>query len=144
MIYALPRGGVPLGVELAKALHMPLDLIIPRKVGHPYNPEYAIAAVGERGGLVCNEAEASQVDQAWFQQQVEAERQEAHRRRAYYLKDRETIAMKDKIAILVDDGIATGLTMEAAVQDAKQGQPKKIIFQLVENSPVSRFTRDLA
>lgn len=127
VIYALPRGGVPLGVELAKALHMPLDLVIPRKVGHPYNPEYAIAAVGERGDLVCDEAEVSQVDQAWFRQQVEAERQEAHRRRAYYLKDREAITIKDKIAILVDDGIATGLTMEAAVQDVKQGKPKKMI-----------------
>ncbi len=127
VIYALPRGGVPLGVELAAALHMPLDLLIPRKVGHPYNPEYAIAAVGERGGLVCNEGEVAKVDQAWFKQQVEVERQEAHRRRVDYLKNREDIVSQEKIAILVDDGIATGLTMEAAIQDVKQGKPKKVI-----------------
>lgn len=127
VIYALPRGGVPLGVELAAALHMPLDLLIPRKVGHPYNPEYAIAAVGERGGFVCNEEEIAKVDQAWFKQQVEVERQEARRRRVDYLKNREGIASQDKLAILVDDGIATGLTMEAAIEDVKQGKPKKVI-----------------
>ena len=127
VVFALPRGGVPLGVELAQALQLPLDLIIPRKVGHPQNPEYAIAAVGERGGLVCNEMEVARVDQTWFDKKVETERQEARRRRAYYLKGRDTIAIKDKIAIIVDDGIATGLTMEAAVQDLILANPKKII-----------------
>ncbi|MDQ2695157.1 MAG: phosphoribosyl transferase, partial [Pseudomonadota bacterium] len=53
IVYALPRGGVVLGVEVAAALAMPLDLIIPRKIGHPWNPEYAICAVAEEGDLVC-------------------------------------------------------------------------------------------
>jgi putative phosphoribosyl transferase len=127
IVYALPRGGVPLGVEVAKALHMPLDLIIPRKIGHPSNPEYAICAVGESGALVCNEAEVSRVDQEWFQQQVQAEREEARRRRTYYLKHRESVPLKGKTAIIVDDGIATGLTMEAAIQDAKQQGPGKVV-----------------
>lgn len=127
VIYALPRGGVPLGIELAKTLQMPLDLIIPRKVGHPFNPEYAIAAVGERGGLVCNEAEVERVDQAWFKQKVESERLEAQRRRDFYLKGQESIPVKGKVAILVDDGIATGLTMEAAIQDVKLEEPVKIV-----------------
>jgi len=127
IVYALPRGGVPLGVEVAKALHMPLDLIIPRKIGHPSNPEYAICAVGESGALVCNEAEVSRVDQEWFQQQVQAEREEARRRRTHYLKHRSSVPLKGKTAIIVDDGIATGFTMEAAIQDARQQRPGRVV-----------------
>ena len=127
VVYALPRGGVSLGVEVAKALHMPLDLIIPRKIGHPSNPEYAICAVSESGALVCNEIEVSRVDQKWFQQQVQAEREEARRRRTYYLKDQQSLFLKGKTAIIVDDGIATGLTMEAAIQDVKQQRPGEVV-----------------
>jgi predicted phosphoribosyltransferase len=138
-VYALPRGGVPLGVEVAKALHMPLDLIIPRKIGHPSNPEYAICAVGESGALVCNEAEVSRVDQEWFQQQVQAEREEARRRRAHYLKHRASVPLKGKTAIIVDDGIATGFTMEAAIQDARQQRPGRVVVAV---PVVPRYTMD--
>ena len=144
-MYALPRGGVPLGVEVAKALHMPLDLIIPRKIGHPSNPEYAICAVGESGALVCNEAELSRVDQEWFQKQVQAEREEARRRRTYYLKGRESVSLKGKMAIIVDDGIATGLTMEAAIQDAKQQGPGKVVVAVpvAPRDTVDRLRREV-
>ncbi len=127
IVYALPRGGVPLGVEVAKALHMPLDLIIPRKIGHPSNSEYAICAVCESGALVCNEMEVSQVDEQWFQRQVQIEQDEARRRRCNYLRHRESLPLKGKMAIIVDDGIATGLTMEAAILDAKQLQPDRVV-----------------
>ena len=70
VIYPLPRGGVPLGIEVARVLAMPLDLVIPRKIGHPYNPEYAICAVAETGETVCNENELARVDKAWFEQRV--------------------------------------------------------------------------
>lgn len=145
IVYALPRGGVPLGVEVAKALHMPLDLIIPRKIGHPSNPEYAICAVGESGALVCNEAELSRVDQEWFQKQVQAEREEARRRRTYYLKGRESVSLKGKMAIIVDDGIATGLTMEAAIQDAKQQGPGKVVVAVpvAPRDTVDRLRREV-
>lgn len=145
IVYALPRGGVPLAVEVAKALHMPLDLIIPRKIGHPLSPEYAICAVGESGALVCNEAEVSRVDQKWFQQQVSTEREEARRRRAYYLKHREAVPLQGKLAIIVDDGIATGLTMEAAIQDAKQQLPDKVIVAVpvAPRDTVERLRREV-
>ncbi len=103
IVYALPRGGVPLGVEVAKALHMPLDLIIPRKIGHPSNSEYAICAVCESGALVCNEMEVSQVDEQWFQRQVQIEQDEARRRRCNYLRHRESLPLKGKMAIIVDE-----------------------------------------
>lgn len=130
IIYPLPRGGVMLGVEIARALGMPLDLVIPRKIGHPYNPEYAICAVTEHGAPICNEREVAQVDPEWFRKRVEAERREARRRRELYLAGRAPLPAEGKIAIVVDDGIATGLTMRAAIQDVKQRRPARVIVAI--------------
>lgn len=128
VIYALPRGGVVLGAEVAKALQAPLDLVIPRKIGHPYNPEYAICAVTETGPLVCNKAEVVEVDKKWLKQAIHTERQEAKRRQALYLAGRPMIPVEGKIAIIVDDGIATGLTIRAAIGDVKKRKPAKIVI----------------
>lgn len=130
IVYALPRGGLPLGVEIAQALHMPLDLIIPRKIGHPLSPEYAIGAVGEDGDMVCNEREVAQIDQQWFREEVKNERQESRRRRERYLGGRAPLPAAGKTAILVDDGIATGLTMRAAIRDAKHRRPGHIVVAI--------------
>jgi predicted phosphoribosyltransferase len=127
VVYPLPRGGVVLGVEIATALRLPLDLIIPRKIGHPYSPEYGIAAVVESGEIVKNEAEVARVDAAWFTRAVERERGEARRRRELYLRGRAPIPIEGKTAILVDDGIATGLTMEAAIREAKRLRPARTV-----------------
>ena len=75
VVYALPRGGVVVGKEVAKALDVPLDLLIARKVGHPLNPEYAICALSESGQLVCNEEERAQVNPSWLAQAVARERE---------------------------------------------------------------------
>ena len=127
VVYPLPRGGVVLGVEIAKALGMRLDLIIPRKIGHPYNEEYAICAVTENGEPVCNEFELARVDRAWFERQVQDARREARRRRELYIGGREPLDVRDKTAILVDDGIATGLTMRAAILDARSRGPAALV-----------------
>jgi predicted phosphoribosyltransferase len=127
VIYPLPRGGVVLGAEIAKALGMPVDLIIPRKIGHPYNEEYAICAVTETGQPVCNEFEVARVDKAWFERKVAEARVEARRRRELYLGGRKPLEVKDKTAILVDDGIATGLTMRAAIRDARDRHPATLV-----------------
>src|SRR3989344_4237776 len=78
VIYALPRGGVVLGAEVAKQLELPLALVIPRKIGHPENPEYAVCAVTEEGELVCNEEESSQLDQKWLKRAAPREQDEAN------------------------------------------------------------------
>lgn len=130
VVYALPRGGVVLGRVIADALGAFLDLVITRKIGHPYNPEYAICAVAEDGDLVCNEAERTAVDQEWFQGEVEKEQAEAKRRREVYLAGREPMTAKNKIAIIVDDGIATGLTMQLAIREVKHGQPARVIVAI--------------
>jgi predicted phosphoribosyltransferase len=127
VVYALPRGGVPVAKEIARALHCPLDVIIIRKIGHPGNPEYALGAVAENGFLVVNEEELARVDQHWFQVAMEEQKREAKRRRELYLQDRQPLAATGKIAILVDDGIATGSTMLVAVKKVRQEKPAKLI-----------------
>lgn len=127
VVLALPRGGVVVGVEVARALSAPLDLVIPRKVGHPDFPEYGIAAVAEAGEVVANAVETARVDPAWFERAVAEERAEAARRRATYLGGRPAMDLTDKTAIVVDDGIATGLTMQAAVRDVRQRGAARVV-----------------
>jgi putative phosphoribosyl transferase len=127
VIYALPRGGVVLGAEIARSLDAPLDLIIVRKVGHPKSPEYAIAAVAEDGHTVMNRLEVDSVEKSWFDENVRDQQQEARRRRELYTRGRPPISAAGKTAILVDDGLATGLTMFAAVQEVQHFQPQKIV-----------------
>ncbi len=127
VVLALPRGGVVLGVEVARSLGMPLDLVIPRKIGHPHQPEYAIAAVAENGELAANEAEVRRVDPAWFRDTVAREQAEARRRRGLYVGGRAPLPLAGKLAILVDDGIATGLTMFAAIRDTKSRNPARTV-----------------
>ncbi|OGM94646.1 hypothetical protein A2524_00275 [Candidatus Wolfebacteria bacterium RIFOXYD12_FULL_48_21] len=127
VVYALPRGGVVTGFEIASALHLPLDLIIPRKISHPTAPEYAIGAVAEDGHLIGDPTILASVNQQWLQAEINIQRAEAKRRRETYLPSAQPIDTSDKIAIIVDDGIATGLTMKCAIAELKHRNPKKII-----------------
>jgi predicted phosphoribosyltransferase len=135
VIYALPRGGIVLGAEIARSLDAPLDLIIVRKVGHPFSPEYATAAVAEDGHTVVNEAEVDTEDKEWFEENVEIERQEALRRRVLYTRDRAPVAATGKVAIIVDDGLATGLTMFGAIQEIRHSNPRKIVVAVPVGPP---------
>lgn len=128
VVYALPRGGVVIGAEIAKALKAPLDLIITRKIGHPYQPEYAIGAVTENGYSVFNKEEIVNIDEGYLTSEAAKQKEEAKRRRDVYLAGRKPLPCKGKIAILVDDGIATGLTMKAAIHELKMHyHPSKIV-----------------
>jgi predicted phosphoribosyltransferase len=128
VVLALPRGGVPVAAEVARALEMPLDLITARKVGHPGNPEYAIAAVTETGELAVNPDEVAELDRHWFDRAVAAQREEAQRRHERYIGDRPPIPVAGRVAIVVDDGIATGLTVRAAIMQARKRKPGKLIL----------------
>ena len=127
VVLPLPRGGVVLGVEIAKKLGSELDLMIVRKIGHPYQPEYAIGAINEIGEMIGNEEALNQVDKMWLQRIVESERKEAFERRQKYLKGKQRINLQGKNVILVDDGIATGLSMALAARMARKMGAKKII-----------------
>lgn len=129
VVYALPRGGVVVGAEIAKALKAPLDLIITRKIGHPYQPEYAIGAIAENGHAVFNKDEILSVDEQYIKEETKKQTQEAKRRREVYLGGRKPTSCKGKTAILVDDGIATGLTIKAALKELKMHYgPAKVVI----------------
>jgi len=130
VIYALPRGGVVLGSEIANTLHIPLDLVITRKIGHPSNPEYAICAVSEDGELVCNEVEKAFVNKDWLKNAVAKEVKEAARRGEVYLRGIKHIPATNITAIVVDDGVATGLTIKAALQSLRKEKPKKLMVAI--------------
>lgn len=132
VVYALPRGGVVVGAEVAKQLELPLALVIPRKIGHPENPEYAVCAVTEEGELVCNEEESSKLGQKWLKEAAKREQAEAKRRRAAYLPAQaggnRRLPATGRLALVVDDGIATGLTMRAAIRSLRRELPSEIVI----------------
>lgn len=135
VVLALPRGGVPIGVEVAKALDAPLDLLIIRKIGHPMHPEYAIGAVGEEGEPLLHPIETQYVDQVWLKNEIKRQRQEIKRRKESYLPSINHVPWKDRTVILVDDGAATGFTMLAALKQLKSMNVKKVIGALPVVSP---------
>ncbi len=145
VVYALPRGGVPVAMEVARVLNCPLDLIIVRKIGHPTNPEYALGAVAEEGFLVVNEEELARVDPKWFKTEMEKQKQEARRRRELYLQGRKPIPATGKIAIIVDDGIATGSTMLVAVKKVKREKPAKMVVAVAVSpkDTAQRFAKEV-
>ena len=127
LVYALPRGGVLVAAEVAKALDLPLDLVITRKIGHPINSEYAVGAVSISGETVFDPRELKIIDRSYIKVRAQAEMKEAQRRRKTYLGERKPILARGKTAILVDDGLATGLSMIAAIREIKNQKPREII-----------------
>jgi predicted phosphoribosyltransferase len=139
VIFALPRGGVAVGAEIGQLLKLPVEIVVTRKIGHPYNPEYAIAAVSESGFVVENEQETSRVDEHWFERAIEVEQEEANRRRRIYLPGKLPKSLKGKTAIIVDDGLATGLTIKAAIKEIGSLDPNKLVV-VVPVAPAETVT----
>ncbi|AZO16691.1 phosphoribosyltransferase [Mesorhizobium sp. M2A.F.Ca.ET.043.05.1.1] len=134
IVLALPRGGVPVAAEIAKALKAPLDLVIVRKVGAPGNPELAVAAIvdGEPPDVVLNReiVEAYALDDGALRVLIAQERPELERRRAVYRGKDLPLSVTGKTVIIVDDGAATGTTMKVAIRALKRRSPRKIIVAL--------------
>lgn len=132
VVLALPRGGVPIGVEVARRLGAPLDLLLVRKIGAPWQPELAVAAVVEGDGpeLVIDEETlaASGADRRHVQDEVPAQWQEIERRRARYLKGRARPELEGATVVVVDDGIATGTTVRAALQALRRRRPGRLVL----------------
>jgi putative phosphoribosyl transferase len=132
VILALPRGGVPVAAEVATALNAPLDLILVRKIGVPFQPELAMGAVVDGGSpiVVRNEEviRLAGIDEAEFKAACDAELVEIERRRARYLGDRDRVAVAGRTAIVIDDGIATGATTRAALQAVRARNPKSLVL----------------
>ena len=132
VILALPRGGVEVGAEIARALNAPLDLLLVRKIGVPVHPELAAGAIIDGGTpiVVRNEdvIRATRTTEAQFQEVRDRELAEIERRRKHYLGGRPAIDPRGKIAIVVDDGIATGATMRAALRALRERKPAKLVL----------------
>jgi predicted phosphoribosyltransferase len=129
IVLALPRGGVPVGFEVASALGLPLDVLVVRKLGMPAQPELAMGAVASGGALVLNEDVVSYLPPGSDAvEQVKArELQELARREKAYRGDRPVLQMRGRTGILVDDGLATGATMEAAVRALRSLHAGRIV-----------------
>jgi putative phosphoribosyl transferase len=143
-VLGLARGGVPVGSQVARALHAPLDVFLVRKLGVPQWQELAMGALASGGGVVVNDSLVAGlgISDAQVQAAIERETDELHRREHAYRGDRPPLALAGKTVILVDDGIATGASMLAAVRAVRAEAPAAIVVA-VPVGPQSTC-RDLA
>jgi putative phosphoribosyl transferase len=132
VVLALPRGGVPIGAEVARVLEAPLDLLLVRKIGAPWQRELAVAALvdGEKPELVIDEetAAATGASRAYIDEQARLEWREIERRRALYLRGRAPVPLAGATAIVIDDGIATGTTVRAALKALRRRKPAHLVL----------------
>jgi predicted phosphoribosyltransferase len=132
VVFALPRGGVPVAAQIAKTLGAPLDLVLVRKIGVPFQPELAMGAIADGGELVVARNEdviaLAGVTETQFHRAVSHETAEIERRRRLYLGGRDRVDAKGRTAIVVDDGVATGATTRAALRAVRARAPKKLIL----------------
>jgi predicted phosphoribosyltransferase len=129
VILALPRGGVAVGYQLSLALHLPIDVFITRKIGAPENPEYALGAVSETGNVYLNSDAVAEfrLSHEDLEDIVSVQLREIRRRQQLYRKGRHPLPLKDRVVIVVDDGIATGATFFASVEAICQQAPKRLV-----------------
>jgi predicted phosphoribosyltransferase len=137
IVLALPRGGVPVGFEVAKALNVPLDVFIVRKLGVPGHEELAMGAIATGGIIVLNNEVINMlhIPRRIIDAVAAREEQELQRRDHLYRDDRPLPDVKGKIIILVDDGLATGSTMRAAIEALKQEHPARIVVATPVGAP---------
>lgn len=130
MVLALPRGGVPVAWEIARELALPLDLLLVRKLGMPGHEEYAMGAIASGGVRVLNEEALrySRVDEHALEAVTTRERRELERRDRLYRGERPPPELQGQVVLLVDDGLATGSTMCAAVQAVRQQGPARLVL----------------
>jgi putative phosphoribosyl transferase len=140
MVLALPRGGVPVAHEVARALDAPMEIFVARKVGAPAQPEFGIGAIAEGGVHVIDRRTVALLDltASGLMDLVEAEERELERRVAYYRKGRPVPELVGRDVILVDDGLATGVTAEAAILSLKRHEPLRIILAVPVCAPQTR------
>lgn len=136
LVLAIPRGAVPMGRVLADTLGGDLDVVLVRKLGAPGNPEFAVGAVDDSGWTYVAEfASAAGADDAWLRAETAAQRALLERRRALYTPTRPSIDPRDRIAIVVDDGLATGATMIVALHAVRARAPARLVCAVPVASP---------
>jgi putative phosphoribosyl transferase len=137
LVLAIPRGGVPVGAPIAKRLGMPLEVVVSKKIGHPKNPEYAIGAVSLEDVEVDYR---SDVPQEYIETEVARLQESMKKKYQLFMGNRKSVDMRDRVVIIVDDGIATGKTLLSTVHLVKHKQPRKIIVA-VPVAPAAAIAR---
>lgn len=129
IVLAIPRGGVVVASEVAKALGAPLDIVVTRKIGAPGEPEYALGAVTQEGEVIMNEqaAESIGAGQAYLDSEIARQKEEVKERMRKFRGMRPFPEIKGRVVVIVDDGIATGSSIEAAVMSTRRKDPKEIV-----------------
>lgn len=139
LVVGLPRGGIPVAEQVAAALRAPLEILAVRKLGAPHNPEYGIGAIAEGGTRVFDlEALALlEIDDAELARIVEREAAELGRRVEAYRGNREPASPRGRTVVVVDDGVATGLTDTAALREVRRHRPRRLILAIPVGPPDS-------
>ncbi len=128
IVLGIPRGGIPVAYEIAEILNKPLGIVLVKKIGHPINKEYAIGAVSLEDHIIIPNINVSE---AYINDEIDNVRKRLLQMKAYFKgRDYSKIPLKDKVVILVDDGLATGYTMLNTIRLIKKTQPKKIIVAI--------------
>ena len=137
IVLAIPRGGVVVGYEIAKALNLPLDVIIPRKIGAPDNPELAIGAMTEDGTIILDNSLVAYlgVPREYIEEESKRQRSEIERRLKFYRRNEPYPNLQGRDVIIVDDGIATGSTMKAALASVKNRGAKTVTIAVPVGPP---------
>jgi len=134
VVLAIPRGGLPLGAIVAKALNVPLDVALIKKIGHPHNKEYAIGAVSLESVIT---SDTVNIPKRYIEEETNRIRDLLTQRYKQYYKEGKPHDLKDKVVIIVDDGIATGNTLLATVELIHKHQPKSIVVAIPVAQPSS-------
>jgi len=130
VVVAIPRGGVVVGAEVAKALDIPIDVIVPRKIGAPFNPEVAVGAVTEDGTTIFDERALRLLGltRESLDDAVKVQLAEIARRTQLYRSGKDPLPLEGKTVILIDDGVATGYTTLAALRSVKNARPARVVL----------------
>jgi putative phosphoribosyl transferase len=136
VVLALPRGGVPVGLEVARALGAPLDVVVVRKLGAPGHPEFAVGAIAA-GAVYVDQSIVRQlgVRPAYLEQVTAVEARELARREQTYRAGRPPLEIAGRLVILVDDGLATGATIRAAIASLRQRGPARVVVAAPVGAP---------
>lgn len=141
VILGIPRGGIPVAYTVATELDLPLDIILSRKIGHPMNKEYAIGAASLNEYFIEDE---KYVSDKYIEEEVQAVQKKLNEMKLKFKGDKEDITIKGKTVIIIDDGIATGNTLLAAVRLLRKNNPDKIIVAVpvASNSAVEKISKE--
>lgn len=137
IVLALPRGGVPVGYEIARALDAPLDIFVTRKIGAPGNPEFAIGAIASDGTVVLddNVVEDLYISDSYIESETERQLTEVQRRLSVYRGDEPPPRIEGRTVVLVDDGVATGATVRASLRALRQRGPARLVLAVPVGPP---------